>query len=120
MYLDDKISTNAQTNGIYRLTEITQSAPNSNVQNVQVKRVYDKYTPMETYYFVALLRTQQPTGVTVDGNALPFINVGSDNGSAQALAQSTVNAYYYNQSLQAAFVKVFDVSADTTISAAYS
>jgi alpha-glucosidase len=118
LYLDDKVSTQAQGNGVYRLTQISQSMrvlPGSRVQTVQINRLYDKFQPKEPYYFVAMLDTNVPTTVAVKGAALPGISGGSDSANAAQLEAAAVNAFYYNQSLRTTFVKVFDTSAQTQV-----
>ena len=113
LYLDDKVSTQAQANGVYRLTEISQFLRTGafRVQTVNVVRKYDKFTPAENYYFVAMLGTSPPVSVAVNGNPVSVLAAGSDSASAAQLAASTVNAYYYSTSLQTTFVKVFDPAA---------
>ncbi|MGC3990288.1 MAG: glycoside hydrolase family 31 protein [Chthoniobacteraceae bacterium] len=115
LYLDDKVSS-LYKKGKYRLTAISQTTGTAGVNSVRIQRLYDQFTPVEPYYFVALLATQSG-GVQVNGTALPFINQGNDQASANALAASTVDAYYYNASLQTTFVKIFDTSADVTLTA---
>jgi alpha-glucosidase len=117
LYLDDKVSMQAQNNGIYRLTQISQSQVigAQRVQTVNVVRSYDKFTPNEPYYFVALLSTPPPISVTVGDQVLAILTAASDEAAANLLAQSAVNACYYNQSLQTTFAKVFDVSANVSI-----
>jgi alpha-glucosidase len=115
LYLDDKISVEAQENDAYRRVEISHSSVPGNQQQVRVTRTHDDFTPFQTFYFVALLQTTKPVSVTANQIALPFIDAGTDSGSANALAASTVDAYYYNQSLETIFVKVFDVAADRII-----
>jgi alpha-glucosidase len=117
LYLDDKVSTQAQTNGVYRLTQVSQFLRTGNfqVQTVRVLRTYDHFTPNEPYYFVAMLATNPPVSVTVNGQTLTLIQTGDDSESAAQLAASTVNAYYYNTSLRTTFVKVFDTQPDTQI-----
>jgi alpha-glucosidase len=115
LYLDDKISMEAQENDAYRRVEISHCSLPGEQQQVRVTRTHDNFTPFETYYFVAFLQTTKPVSVTADQNALPFIDAGTDSGSANELAASTVDAYYYNQSLETIFVKVFDVAANRII-----
>jgi alpha-glucosidase len=120
-YLDDHLSTNAQKNGAFRLTQVTHaqvSGPNP-ACTVRVRRVVDNFTPPEPYYFVALLKTTAPASVTIDGTAIPLLSGASDTAAAQALTASAVNAAYYNTSLATTFVKVFDTKADTTIAASF-
>jgi alpha-glucosidase len=117
LYLDDKVSTQAQAQGIYRLTEVSQflRVDAARVQTVSLARKYDKFTPAEPYYFVAMLDTAAPVSVAVNGNLVPVIAAGSDSAGAAQLAASAVNACYYNTSLRTTFVKVFDVTPQTQI-----
>jgi alpha-glucosidase len=84
-------------------------------QTVRVRRIHDQFTPLEPFYFVAMLQTKKPISVTGNHGPLPLIDVGTDNGSADALMASQIDAYYYNQSLQTTFVKIFDIDADSSI-----
>jgi alpha-glucosidase len=117
LYLDDKVSTQAQGNGIYRLTEISQfqRIGASRVQTVQLNRKYDKFTPAESFYFVAMLDTPPPSSVSVNGNLVPLIQTGSDAARAAQLTAATVNSSYYNVSLRTTFVKVFDSNSQMQI-----
>jgi alpha-glucosidase len=117
LYLDDGLSTDFQKNSTYRLATIAQSQiiGQNRVQTVTLTRTFDQFQPAETFYFIALLRTPSPTTVTANGQALPVVQAGSDSASANALAESAVNACYYNQSLQTTFIKIFDVSANMTV-----
>ncbi|MDD5271546.1 MAG: glycoside hydrolase family 31 protein [Methylovulum sp.] len=113
LYLDDGISTAAANQQAYRTVQISHQGI-SGGQNVRILRLHDQYTPAEPFYYVALLGTQQPSAVTAAG-------VGLQNlGNPQTLAQSPMNAYYWNSSLAITFVKVFDVSSDTTVTALYN
>ena len=105
LYLDDGISSNAPS----RLTRVSQQT-NGGGRAVRVRRISGAYVPPEPYYFVAFLGdTQPPMSVSLAG--APVQNVGTP----QALANSTGNAYYWNQSIQITFVKVFDNAADLTV-----
>jgi alpha-glucosidase len=117
VYLDDKVSTQAQTNGVYRLTQVSQSLRSGNckVQTVRVLRTYDHFTPNERYYFVAMLDTSPPMSVMVNGKKLTLIQTASDSESAAQLTASAVDACYYNASLHTTFVKLFDAEPDTRI-----
>jgi alpha-glucosidase len=122
LYLDDGLSTAYQTSQTYRLTQISQSqttTPNG-VQTVQLQRTFDQFTPAETFYFIGLLSTPSPVSVTANGAVLPVIQASSDEASADQLAESTVNACYYNASLQTTFVKIFDVSPDMVVVATFN
>jgi alpha-glucosidase len=116
LYLDDKVSMQAQTQGTYRLTRLSQQqtlAPHT--RSLTVDRQVDRYTPAEAYYFVAMLKTPSPTAVSVNGAAVPVLQGDSDGALAQALSNSAVNAAYYNRSLQTTYVKVFDNVANAQI-----
>jgi alpha-glucosidase len=117
LYQDDKVSTQAQANGAYRLTQVSQLLRTGmfKVQTVRVLRTYDNFKPNEPYYFVAMLYTSPPASVTVNGKPLPLIHSGDDSASAAQLGASMVNAYYYNTSLRTTYVKVFDAAPDTQI-----
>ena len=122
LYLDDGLSTNYQTAKAYRLTQISQhrtTVPKL-VQTVELRRTFDQYTPKETFYFIGLLATPSPGSVTANGVTLPIIQAGSDAASANQLAQSTVNACYYNASLGTTFVKIFDLDPDMVVVATFS
>jgi len=113
VYLDDGYSTDAEAKGAYRLSEVTHHGVSSG-QNVRVRRLYDHFTPAERFYFVALLGTKYPSSVTVAGTAVPDVQ------TPEALAGSGVNAYYWNADLEITFIKVFDTTADMTLSALYT
>jgi hypothetical protein len=51
----------------------------------------------------------------VKSSTVPILNSGSDQASAQALQDSAVNAAYYNQSLRATYIKVFDTQASAQV-----
>jgi len=112
LYQDDGITTQAQLDGAYRLTEIShQGIPGG--QNIRVRRVFDQYTPPEKFYYIALPGTRSPSSITLGGDTLP------DVGDPGSLAASSGNAYYWNQSLQVTFIKVFDTQPDLTVKAMY-
>jgi alpha-glucosidase len=117
LYQDDGLTTDFAAKNAYRLTTISQSqrVGQYRVQTVQVQRTFDNFTPPETFYFIGLLSTPSPNSVTANGQTLPIVQAGSDNDSANALAASTVNACYYNQSLKTTFIKIFDVAPNTPI-----
>jgi alpha-glucosidase len=105
LYLDDGISTNAP----HRLTRVSQRS-GSGARAVRLERVRDNYAPREAHYFVAFLgESQAPGTLSVGGAQLPNV------GTPQALAESTVSAYYWNQSIQVTFAKVFDTASDVTV-----
>jgi len=122
LYLDDGLSTDNQTKQAYRLTQISQHQTTTphRVQTVELHRIFDQFTPAETFYFIGLLATPSPMSVTANGAALPIVQAGSDEASADELAESTVNACYYNQTLQTTFVKIFDRDRDMVVIATFS
>ena len=108
LYQDDGTSTQAQTNGSFRLTQISHSGiPNG--QNIQVTRKVDQFTPPEPFYYVSLLGTNAPASVVAAGTSLP------DLGTPSALAASASNGYYYNAGLNTTFIKIFDIQAALTM-----
>lgn len=117
LYQDDGITQNAAKNGEFRVSRIYQQTLNNNGQvtrQVRIARVTDNYTPPAPFLYIAILGSiTSASQVTRDGNTLT--NVG-DPASLQA---STVDAWYWNASLDIVFVKIFDTRADTTVSAAY-
>lgn len=114
LYLDDGISTQAEQKGAYRLTTVSHAAVQGG-RSVRVQRTYDRYTPPEPFYYVALLGSvQAPSSVSAAGADLP------DVGDPGTLAASTVNAYYWNASIQITFAKVFDTAADVTVTALFA
>ena len=119
LYLDDDGKTrNAETKQEYRVTEIIHEGI-SGGQRVRVKRVHDKYKPPETFYYVSLLGTTVPTSVKVATIQIPKKTGQSDEEAADALAKSTVDAFYHNDFLKTTFIKVFDQRADVTIEAVF-
>jgi len=112
LYQDDGISTDAEKQDAYRVTQISH-ATQGNQALVRLTRTHDGFTPAETFYFVALLGTVHPASVTAAGAGLP------DAGNPASLAASPVNSYYWNQNISITFVKIFDTAADITIIASF-
>jgi alpha-glucosidase len=108
MYLDDGISTRAESQQTFRTTRIRHRAVSGGT-SVQLNREIDNFTPPETFYTVSLLATSQPSSVMVGGAAVP------DAGSELALSNATGNAYFWDASLETTVVKVFDTAADETV-----
>ncbi|WP_343213435.1 TIM-barrel domain-containing protein [Archangium violaceum] len=112
LYQDDGVTTQAELHQTYRLTELShQGIPGG--QNIRVRRVFDQYTPPEKFYYIALLGTRAPSSVKLGNTALPNV------GSPDSLAASQSNAYYWNESIQITFIKVFDTQPDLTVTAMY-
>jgi alpha-glucosidase len=112
LYQDDGVTTEAELEKAYRCTEVShQGIPGG--QKVRVRRVYDRYTPAERFYYVALLGTRAPSSITLGDTTLP------DAGDANSLAGSQQNAWYWNASLQTTFIKLFDTQPDVTVTAMY-
>ena len=112
LYLDDGISTSAQNDGEFRVTQVSHQGVNGG-QNVRVQRIVDKFTPPEPFYYVALLGTRSPSSVAIGATQLP------NAGDPTTLANSPVNAYYWNAGIQVTFIKIFDTDADVTVTALY-
>jgi alpha-glucosidase len=112
LYQDDGISRDAEDGGAYRLTEIShQGVPGG--RDIRVRRTVDRYTPPESFFFVALPGTPHPSSVSVSGAALPDVR------SSEGLSASTADAYYWNADVEVTFIKVFDRAADVTVTALF-
>jgi alpha-glucosidase len=117
LYQDDGLSNDAAA-GRYRLSRLYHRTLNQGsavTRQVRVARVTDAFTPAADFYFVALLASiTKPRQVSRDGTVLP--DLGDDPAS---LSKSPVEAWYWNASVQIAFVKVFDNRLDTTVTVDY-
>ena len=116
LYLDDGSSTAAQTQGAYRLTQISHAAISggSGGQRIRVLRTYDHYTPPEPFYLLALLgMPEPPQSVTTGGTGGDALSQVA--GGPGALRTSPVNAWSYVPDTQITYVKIFDVSPDVTV-----
>jgi alpha-glucosidase len=116
LYQDDGISTQAAS-GSYRLSRIYQQTVNNNgsvQRQIRVARVTDAYTPPAPFYYLAILGSiSSANQVTRDGTVLPNV------GDPDSLEAATADAWYWNESINIVFVKVFDNRPDTTVVAAY-
>jgi alpha-glucosidase len=116
LYQDDGISTQAAS-GSYRLSRIYQQTLNNNgsvQRQIRIARVTDAYTPPAPFYYVAILGSiSSANQVTRDGTTLPNV------GDPDSLEAATADAWYWNQSINIVFVKIFDNRPDTTVVAAY-
>ncbi|MEN9841739.1 MAG: hypothetical protein RL376_1539, partial [Verrucomicrobiota bacterium] len=117
LYQDDGVTQNAANHGQYRLSRIYQQTLTNGggtTRQVRIARVTDNYTPASAFNFIGILGSiTSAHQVTRDGAVLPNV------GTPDALQSSTVDAWYWNQSLNIVFVKIYDNRADTTVSAAY-
>jgi alpha-glucosidase len=117
MYQDDGVSVQAEQSGTYRLSRVYQQTQNQNgavTRNVRIARVYDQYQPPANFNYIAILgSTTTAQALYRDGQLL------TDVKNSTALSASTADAWYWNQSLNTVFVKVYDEAADTTVSANY-
>jgi alpha-glucosidase len=112
LYLDDGITTKAQSQGQYRSVQITHQTANNN-RTVRFNRITDTYTPAEPYFFIALLQTNAPSTVNIQDKAVPNVN------TPDRLFSSPVNSYYWNEGIQITFIKVFDNASQIQVVAAY-
>ena len=105
LYLDDKVSTAAIDDKVYRLTNIEAKNTNSGkLVTFVTKQGNSKlpYTPAEEYYLVSFLGVKKATAtVTVNGKKVTV-------KTADTLLSSTTNAYYYDTENTKIVVKVFD------------
>jgi alpha-glucosidase len=117
LYQDDGLSNDAAA-GRYRLSRIyhrTLHQDGAVTRQVRIARVMDGFTPAADFYVVALLASiTKPRQVSRDGTVLP--DLGDD---PIHLRNSPVDAWYWNASIQIAFLKVFDNRPDTTVTVDY-
>lgn len=116
LYQDDGVTQEAANANKYRVSRIYQqtSTTNGTTRQIRVARVFDQYTPSTPFYYVALLGSiTSASQVQRDGATLPNV------GDASSLAASPTDAWYWNEGIDIVFVKIFDNSADTTISVHY-
>jgi alpha-glucosidase len=112
LYQDDGTTTQAQTNQVFRITQISHTGMPGG-QTIQVTRKVDNFTPPETFYYVSLLGTSAPGSAIAAGKNLPNL------GDATALAASESNGYYYNANLNTTFVKIFDSQTTLTLTVTF-
>ncbi|MES2774015.1 MAG: TIM-barrel domain-containing protein [Bacteroidota bacterium] len=112
LYQDDGLTTDAEMNSSYRTTLVSHTTI-QNKRTVILNRTFDQFTPSETFYFVALLGTTSPVSIAAGGTALP------DVGTPELLASATANSYYWNQSIQITFMKIFDTQPTITLEATF-
>ena len=116
LYQDDGISIEART-GSFRLVRIYQqtiSSGNSVQRQIRVARVTDGYTPPSKFLFIAILGSiTRAKQLTRDGTELP------DVSDPQSLQVADADAWYWNESLNTVFLKIFDNKADTTLITSY-
>ena len=116
LYQDDGISVQAAS-GSYRLSRIYQQTLNNNgsvQRQIRIARVTDAYTPPAPFIYLAILGSiSSANQVTRDGTTLPNV------GDPDSLEAATADAWYWNQSINIVFVKIFDNRPDTTVVAAY-
>jgi alpha-glucosidase len=116
LYQDDGISVQAAS-GKYRLSRIYQQTLNNNgsvQRQIRIARVTDAYTPPAPFIYLAILGSiSSANQVTRDGTTLPNV------GDPDSLEAATADAWYWNQSINIVFVKIFDNRPDTTVVAAY-
>lgn len=86
-------------------------------QRIRIKRLYDKFKPHETFYYLGMPGTISPQYVKAAGKTLEQKFGATDQEAAKALTDSkdTPGAYYYNNFLKTTFIKIFDTSNDITV-----
>jgi alpha-glucosidase len=134
MFLDDGVSRSSApkmpegsgwdevANDEYRKTKITHSYTGKTTRQIKVERIHDGYTPkFETYFFVAVLH--DPSETKGPSGSLKSVKIAGQEISqvqgSQSLSASPKNAWYYNESINISFIKVFDDSPNITITAEY-
>jgi alpha-glucosidase len=116
LYQDDGITRNAENGGEFRLSRIYQQTLTNGgtTRQIRIARVTDRYTPAAAFNYLGILGSiTSAHEVTRDGTTLP------DVGDPASLQASTTDCWYWNQTLNIVFVKIYDNRADSTVSAAY-
>ena len=113
LYQDDGISFDAAGSG--RLPTHRDQPPGHHRRAERPRPTSARTTTRrrEPFYYVALLGTRHPSSVTLGGPVL------TDVGNPATLAAAGASAYYWNQSIEITFVKIFDTSADVMLTALY-
>ncbi|MDW6004029.1 glycoside hydrolase family 31 protein [Vibrio mangrovi] len=115
LYQDDGL-TRAYQSGQYRLTKISHQGI-TNGQQILIQPLITTFSPLVNYYFISLPGTKLPSEVTVDGNVIPNLVRSTPEAAADALADSSVDAYYWNANIKTTFVKVFFGNQDIQVNA---
>ena len=116
LYQDDGITQNAEKNGEYRVSRIYQQTltNGATTRQIRIARVTDNYTPPSPFNYIGILGSiSSATQVTRDNTVLPNV------GDSDSLQSSPTDAWYWNQTLNIVFVKLYDNSSDTLVSASY-
>jgi alpha-glucosidase len=112
MYQDDGTTMNAARRNAYRTTRISHRTIAGGI-SVRLQRIHDGYSPPEAFYMVRLLATSRPTRVTVAERRIRAFDSGP------TLASAAGEGYAWDGSSAATVVKVFDTTADVTITALF-
>jgi alpha-glucosidase len=139
MYLDDGVSRSSgvakpeneggypRAKSEYRETKITHKYIDAAQKNreLKIERVHDNYRPeYETFFFVAILHDPSETqGSSGSLNKVILNNQEIQklgNGDYNALNGASLNAWYYNPTVNISFIKVFDNLPSVTITLEYA
>jgi alpha-glucosidase len=117
LYEDDGVSMDFK-NGVVRKSRVYQHTyqgqNNGVVREVRVEHFEGTYSPPANYFYVAILGSITAP-VSVKRDSTQIVQVDEPN----SLESSTSDSWYWNQSIQIAFAKVFDNRPDTTIAFQY-
>ncbi|OYQ67791.1 alpha-glucosidase [Pseudanabaena sp. SR411] len=137
MYLDDGVSRSSAVDkpeeqggdplakSEYRQTQISHQYTAPKSREIKIERIHDNYTPKyETFFFVAILHDPSETqGSSGSLNKVILNNQEIQklgNGDYNALNGASVNAWYYNRTINISFIKVFDNLSSITMTLEYS
>ena len=143
MYLDDGVSRSSASvdahpvdfggsedaKGEYRQTNILHQYTSPKTREITIERIHDNYTPpLETYFFVAILHdpAEQKGGngplvnIKINDTDIALITGSSPDQKANGLLYATVNAWYYNETINISFIKVLDNASKITLTATYN
>ena len=111
LYEDDNESIAYQDSeaSAYRITEINAVRKNNKL-TLNFKRTSDNFEPREKYFYLAILGQENaPSSITINGQ--PY----STSGNAAHMNPADHDAWYYNQSLNTIYVKIFVSSTFNTL-----
>lgn len=121
-FLDDGETLGAENDGKLRIVEVSHKR-SAKGRFIHVLRLKDGFKPLEPFYFIAVLDPLDPISIQIGWGpvaSVTRIEEQTDEGSSHVLFNSETNCYYFNRSLKATFIKVFDTHSDVTIELIYS
>lgn len=108
LYQDDGVSTQAESNGAFRTTRVSQTS-DATGRSVRLRREHDRFQPPEAFYRIALLGMGRPSAARVDNMPL------ADRGNSAALDATAADGFYWDGIRQTVYAKLMDTRVDSTV-----